>query len=42
MGIAGEMARKNADAPGTFQVKFLDALYQVSDEDIKSKAKISL
>jgi len=41
MGITGEMAGKKADAPGTFQVKFLDALYQISDEDIKSKAKIS-
>lgn len=41
MGVAGEMARINANAPGTFQVKFLDALYQISDEDIKSKAKIA-
>lgn len=40
MGIAGEMARENADAPGTFQVKFLDALYQIDEEDIKSKARI--
>lgn len=40
MGVAGEMARQKADAPGTFQVKFLDALYQIGEKDIKTKAKI--
>jgi len=40
MGIAGEIARINADAPGTFQIKFLDALYQLDEEDIKSKARV--
>lgn len=41
MGIAGEMARINdGDAPGTFQVKFLDALYQIDEEDIENKSRI--
>ena len=41
MGVAGEMARQNADAPGTFQVKFLDALYQINEADIKGKIRIA-
>lgn len=37
MGIAGEMAGEEADAPGTFQVKFLDALYKINEEEIKNR-----
>jgi hydroxyethylthiazole kinase len=34
MGVAGEMAGRNAKGPGSFQMHFLDALYQISDTDI--------
>lgn len=36
MGIAGAMAGKKAQGPGTFQLHFLDALYQLSGEHIRS------
>jgi len=35
MGIAGEMAAKNAQGPGTLQVNFIDALYQLDENYIK-------
>ncbi|MBT3805156.1 MAG: hydroxyethylthiazole kinase [Desulfobacula sp.] len=35
MGIAGEMAGQNAPGPGTLQVNFIDALYQLSETHIK-------
>ena len=35
MGIAGEMAAQNAPGPGTLQVNFIDALYQLSETHIK-------
>jgi len=34
MGVAGEMAGRRAEGPGSFQMHFLDALYQVSASDI--------
>ncbi len=37
MGIAGEMAANEADAPGSFQVKFLDALYRLGSSKIEEK-----
>jgi len=39
MGIAGEMAAKNAQGPGTLQVNFIDALYQLSETHIKKLFK---
>ncbi|MGM0498500.1 MAG: hydroxyethylthiazole kinase [Bacteroidota bacterium] len=39
MGIAGEMAGEEADAPGTFQAKFLDALYKMNSNEIKNRIK---
>ncbi len=39
MGIAGEMAAKNAPGPGTLQVNFIDALYQLSETHIKERFK---
>lgn len=39
MGIAGEMAAEEADAPGTFYTKFLDALYKIDGEQIKQRWK---
>jgi hydroxyethylthiazole kinase len=35
MGIAGEMAAEGADGPGSFQVRFLDALYRLDQKDIR-------
>jgi hydroxyethylthiazole kinase len=37
MGIAGEIAAEEAGAPGTFQIKFLDALYKINQEEIKNR-----
>ncbi|MBN2610180.1 MAG: hydroxyethylthiazole kinase [Bacteroidales bacterium] len=34
MGIAGELAAKRSDGPGTMQIHFLDALYKLSNEEI--------
>ena len=39
MGIAGEMAGEESDAPGTFQTKFLDALYKINSDEIKNRIK---
>jgi hydroxyethylthiazole kinase len=39
MGIAGEMASEESDAPGTFYVKFLDALYKIDGEQIQKRWK---
>jgi hydroxyethylthiazole kinase len=39
MGLAGEMAAEEADAPGTFQVKFLDALYKINAEAIENRMR---
>ena len=39
MGTAGEMAGEEADAPGTFFAKFLDALYYINGEQIKNRWK---
>jgi len=40
MGVAGEMAAKEAKGPGTFQVHFIDALYQVSETHIQELLKV--
>jgi hydroxyethylthiazole kinase len=40
MGIAGEMAAKGASGPGTLQVRFFDALFNLSLEDIGQRLKI--
>lgn len=34
MGIAGERAGENCPGPGSFQVRFLDALYNLSETDM--------
>ncbi len=39
MGIAGEMAKKKSPGPGSFQLHFLDALYAMNEDDIKSYIK---
>ena len=42
MGIAGEMAGEKAEGPGSFQVRFLDALHAMKEEDIRSRLKLSM
>ena len=39
MGIAGEIASEKADGPGTMQLHFLDALYNLNGNDIKKRLK---
>jgi hydroxyethylthiazole kinase len=34
--IAGEIAERNSKAPGSFNVAFVDALYEVTDKDLKN------
>jgi hydroxyethylthiazole kinase len=41
MGIAGDMAAELSQGPGSFQVNFLDSLYQMSEEIIKEKVKVN-
>jgi len=36
MGIAGEIAAKEAAGPGTLQIKFIDSLYSLSLKDIEN------
>jgi len=40
MGIAGEMAAEQSPGPASFQMHFLDALYRLSEEDIRSRLRI--
>jgi hydroxyethylthiazole kinase len=42
MGIAGEIAAAGADGPGSLQVRFLDALYRLSAEDIEQLLKLQV
>ncbi len=42
MGIAGEIAAEGADGPGTLQVRFLDALYRLTGEDIDARLKLEV
>jgi len=37
MGIAGEMAAQEAKGPGSLQMHFIDALYQMSKADIQAR-----
>jgi hydroxyethylthiazole kinase len=40
MGIAGEIAVEHASGPGTLQVRFLDALFNLSIDDIGKRLKV--
>ncbi|WP_022666788.1 hydroxyethylthiazole kinase [Desulfospira joergensenii] len=40
MGMAGEMAAETARGPGSLQVNFIDALYNISETDIENRLKI--
>jgi len=39
MGIAGEIAAEKAAGPGTFQIHFLDALYNLALRDLKERIR---
>ena len=39
MGIAGEMAKVKSSGPGSFQLHFLDALYEISEDEIRKYFK---
>ena len=41
MGIAGEIAAEKAKGPASMQVGFLDALYNITGNDIEQRLKIS-
>ncbi|MCX6560890.1 MAG: hydroxyethylthiazole kinase [Candidatus Aminicenantes bacterium] len=40
MGIAGEMAAEGASGPASLQVRFLDALYALSAEAVRSRLRL--
>ena len=40
MGIAGELAAEHSPGPGTFLVRFLDALYLLNESDIRERVKV--
>jgi hydroxyethylthiazole kinase len=40
MGIAGEIAFARSVGPGSLQMHFIDALYNLSDGDIDARARI--
>ncbi|MDD5723844.1 MAG: hydroxyethylthiazole kinase [Syntrophales bacterium] len=40
MGIAGEIAAERSEGPGSLQVSFLDALFNLSEDDLKSRIRI--
>jgi hydroxyethylthiazole kinase len=42
MGIAGELAAAESPGPGTFQVKFLDALYLLAEADVRARLKVEV
>ncbi len=37
MGICGEMAAEKSNGPGSLQMNFIDALFQISEKDIENK-----
>jgi hydroxyethylthiazole kinase len=41
MGIAGEMAAEHSSGPGSLQLHFLDALYQLGAGDIESRLRLT-
>jgi hydroxyethylthiazole kinase len=41
MGITGELAARRASGPGSFQLHFLDALYNLTKSDVEERLKLS-
>jgi hydroxyethylthiazole kinase len=39
-GLAGELAARKAQAPGSYQVALLDALYQITPDEFQAEAKL--
>jgi hydroxyethylthiazole kinase len=39
-GLAGEVAGRHADAPGSFMIQMIDALYNITPEVLKAGCKI--
>jgi hydroxyethylthiazole kinase len=39
-GLAGEKAAEKADAPGSYQIALLDALFRITPEELKKGARI--
>lgn len=42
LGLAGEVAGEKASGPGSFAVEFLDALYNVTPEDLKNRSRVEI
>jgi hydroxyethylthiazole kinase len=40
MGIAGEIAGAHASGPGTFLVRFIDALYTLHEDDVRARLRM--
>jgi hydroxyethylthiazole kinase len=40
MGVAGDMAAEKATAPGSFRVALIDALYEMTPEELQRRARI--
>jgi hydroxyethylthiazole kinase len=41
-GIAGEMAAELAKGPGTLQLHFIDALYNLSQHDVETRIRVKV
>ncbi len=41
MGVAGELAAAGANGPGSFQVRFLDALHGLREADLQQRARLT-
>jgi hydroxyethylthiazole kinase len=42
VGIAGEMAAEHCAGPGSFQTRFIDALYNIQESDIESRLRMEV
>jgi hydroxyethylthiazole kinase len=42
IGIAGEMAAERSTGPASFQISFMDALYNIQESDIESRLKMEI
>lgn len=42
IGVAGELAEKESEGPGSLQVRLLDKLYNITETEFESSLKISL
>lgn len=42
MGICGEIAAEEASGPGSLQLRFLDALYRLSEQDVEKRLRVEI